>query len=238
VRAISILLLGAAAAAGQVFEVASIKPGDPASPESSWSEGNGEVKIRNMTLQKLILFAYTVKEYQVSGGPKWLDGDRFTIVARLENRERSRAVRGGDPRLHAAMQALLAERFQLAFHRETRDLPGYALLPAKSGFKLRPVEAEELNGWSTGSGNAKFTRSSLAEVASGLADIVGRPVADRTEIAGVYDVKLQWAPDDRPDAAGPSLFTALQEQAGLRLEARKVPVAILVVDRAEKPGEN
>lgn len=237
-RTIAVLLVAAGAAAGQVFEVASIKLGDPTSPESGWSEGNGEIHIRNMPLRRLVLYAYNVKEYQLSGGPKWIDNDGYTIVARLENRTPARVIQGGDPRLRTAMQALLADRFQLAIHRDTKDLPGYALVPAKSGFRLHTVDAQGMFGWSTGNGNAKFKHASLAEFASGLSDLVGRPVVDRTEIPGVYDIMLTWADENRPDAAGPSIFTALQEQAGLRLEARKVPVQVIVIDHAEKPGEN
>jgi uncharacterized protein (TIGR03435 family) len=237
-RAIAVLLLLAAAAAAQVFEVATIKPGDPTSPESGWSEGNGELHIRNTPLRGLVLYAYNVKAYQLSGGPKWIDDEGYTIVAKLENRTRTGMTRGGDPRLRAAMQALLAERFQLAIHRDTRELPGYALVPAKGGFKLSPLDAEGIPAWGTGSGNARFNHSSMAELASGLSNLVGRPVVDRTEIPGVYDVKLTWAPENQPDATGPSIFTALQEQTGLRLEARKVPVELIVIDKAEKPSEN
>jgi uncharacterized protein (TIGR03435 family) len=237
-RAIAILVLAVAPMAAQVFEVASIKPGDPTSPESGWNEGNGEIHIRNMPLRRLVLFAYNVKEYQLSGGPKWMDNEGYTIIAKLENRTRTGMIRGGDPRLRAAMQALLAERFQLAIHRDTRELPGYALVPAKGGSKLRPLDSEGIPAWGTGSGNARFNHSSMAELASGLSDLIGRPVADRTEIPGVYDVKLTWAPENQPDATGPSIFTALQEQAGLRLEARKVPVEVIVIDKAEKPSEN
>jgi uncharacterized protein (TIGR03435 family) len=237
-RAIGLLALLAAAAAGQGFEIASIKPGDPTSPESGWSEGNGEIHVRNMPLRRLVLYAYNVKEYQLSGGPKWMENDGYTIVARLESRTPARAIRGGDPRLRTAMQALLGERFQLAIHRDTRDLPGYALVPAKGGFKLHPVDAQGMFAWGWGNGNAKFSHASMAELASGLAELVGRPVVDGTEISGFYDVKLAWAPEDRPDETGPSIFTALQEQAGLRLEARKVPVQVIVIDKAEKPSEN
>jgi uncharacterized protein (TIGR03435 family) len=236
-RAIAVLLLAAAAAA-QVFEVATIKPGDPTSPESGWNEGNGEIHFRNMPLRRLVLFAYNVKEYQLSSGPKWIENDGYTIVAKLEDRTRARPSRGVDPRIRTALQALLAERFQLAIHRDTRELPGYALVPAKGGFKLRPLDSEGIPAWGTGSGNARFNHSSMTELARGLSDLVGRPVVDRTEIPGVYDVKLTWAPENQPDATGPSIFTALQEQAGLKLEARKVPVELIVIDKAEKPSEN
>jgi uncharacterized protein (TIGR03435 family) len=235
-RAIAILLLVAMAAAGQGFEAASIKRGDQTAPNSGWSQSPGRITIENMTLKQLVEFAFNVKEYQISGGPKWLDGDRFTIVAKMEgigNPSRT----GGDPRMRTAMKALLADRFQMVSHIEEKDLSGYALVLAKSGFKLKPVQNEEMTSNSWGNGKATFKHTPLAEFADALGTIIERPVVDQTEIAGVYDIKLEWSPDGRAEG-GPSIFTAIQEQLGLRLEARKVPAKLIVIDKAEKPGEN
>ena len=135
------------------------------------------------------------------------------------------------------MRVLLADRFQMVSHVETKELSGYALLPAKSGFKLKPVEPKDNTSNSTVNGRATFDHATLAAFAEGMCDVVDRPVVDETGIAGVYDIKLRWSPDDREEK-GPSLFTAMQEQLGLRLEARKVPAKLVIIDKAEKPIED
>jgi len=135
------------------------------------------------------------------------------------------------------MRVLLADRFQMVSHVETKELSGYTLLPAKSGFKLKPVEPKDNTSNSTVNGRATFDHATLAAFAEGMCDVVDRPVVDETGIAGVYDIKLRWSPDDREEK-GPSLFTAMQEQLGLRLEARKVPAKLVIIDKAEKPIED
>ena len=135
------------------------------------------------------------------------------------------------------MRVLLADRFQMVSHVETKELSGYALLPAKSRFKLKPVEPKDNTSNSTVNGRATFDHATLAVFAEGMCDVVDRPVVDETGIAGVYDIKLRWSPDDREEK-GPSLFTAMQEQLGLRLEARKVPAKLVIIDKAEKPIED
>jgi len=237
-RAMAILLLVSGAAAGQVFEAASIKPGDPAKSDGGWTQSPGRISIDNLTLKDLVQYAWNVQEYQIAGGPKWLGNARFTIVAKMEGiGDPGQLQPGGDPRVRAAMKALLAERFQLVAHIEKKELSGYALVPAKSGFKLKPVEAQDTLNTFVGNGKATLPHSGLPALAEALSPVVERPVINETGIQGVYDIKLEWSPEGRPDK-GPSLFTALQEQLGLRLEARKVPADIVVVDKAEKPGEN
>ena len=237
-RAMAMLLLLAVAAAGQVFEAAAIKAGDPAAPNSGWNQSPGRITIENMTLRPLVEYAFDVKEYQITGGPKWADTARYTIVAKMEHVDAETATRmSADPNIRAAMRVLLADRFQMVSHLETKELSGYALLPAKSGFKLKPVEPKNNTSNSTGNGRATFDHATLAAFAEGMCDVVDRPVVDETGIAGVYDIKLRWSPDDR-EAKGPSLFTAMQEQLGLRLEARKVPAKLVIIDKAEKPTED
>ncbi len=213
-----------------VFEAASIKGPNPAYSGSGWDSSTGRITVENMTLRQLVMFAYEVQWYQVAGGPKWLDDDGFTIVAKLEGR-------GGDPELRLAMQPLLAERFQLAVHKEKREMPAYALSVARGGFKLRPVEGghePSHNGWR---GKGEFQNTPMARFADFLGARVDRPVVDATGIQGAYDFTLEWTRDDGVDGR-PSIFTALQEQLGLKLEARKEPVEIIVIDRAKKPDEN
>ncbi len=223
-----------------VFEAASVKLGDQNSNDSGWNMTTGRIRIRNMTLKHLIMMAYKVKEYQIAGGPKWLDTDRYTIEARLED-SLSKALGNsdrGDDALCSAMQALLAERFQLAAHHETKTTPAYALTVARSGPKLQRAEHPDNSSWNWGRGRAIFKGANMDSFATTLSGILDRPVIDRTGIPGAFDFKLEWAPDDAADSSKPSLFSAIQEQLGLKLEAQRLPVEILVIDRAEKPGEN
>jgi uncharacterized protein (TIGR03435 family) len=147
------------------------------------------------------------------------------------------------------LQALLAERFQLAVHRETRDLPMYSLVVGKNGVKMQPTDPTVKSGTSLITQKMfKAQRSTVDSIAQGLAGVLGRPVKNETGLEGFYDFKMEWAPEPaagggRPDeraidTLGPSLFTAVQEQLGLKLEARKGPMEVIVVDRAQRPSEN
>jgi uncharacterized protein (TIGR03435 family) len=138
------------------------------------------------------------------------------------------------------LRSLLAERFKLRLHSEDRDVPLYALVVSKKGPKLREV-FEEIGTMSGGAGwlSGKLTLSALAQQ---LTSTVGRTVEDRTNIAGAFDIKLAWAPDGNNPAPDeqvkPSIFVAVQEQLGLKLESTKGPVKMMVIDRAERPSEN
>jgi uncharacterized protein (TIGR03435 family) len=154
------------------------------------------------------------------------------------------------------MQTMLAERFQLKTHRETKELPVYSLMVAKGGPKLEEAKSGSLRmNW--GLGQIAYQSAPLSMLTNTLTQLTGRLVLDQTGLTGTYDFTLKWTPDegqmqmfrrasDGPvnseaaasDAIGPSLFTALKEQLGLRLEATKAPVEMLVVDHAERPSEN
>jgi uncharacterized protein (TIGR03435 family) len=154
------------------------------------------------------------------------------------------------------MQTLLADRFHLQLHRETRELPAYTLTVAKGGSKLEQSKSRELRmNW--GMGRFDYRGAPMSMLATTLTQLAGRIVVDQTGLTGNYDLTLQWTPDEAqsqvfrragdwasageasiPDASGPSLFTALKEQLGLRLEATKAPIEMLVVDHAEHPSEN
>jgi uncharacterized protein (TIGR03435 family) len=184
--------------------------------------------------------AYGVEEPRILGGLKWLDEDRYNIEARA-------AGPAGDAELEVMLQSLLAERFKLSFHRETRALSGYALVVGKSGLKARPSEPDADSRTSSRWGSIEAAGCTMAHLALKLSEVLHLPVADFTAVPGEFDFKLEWTfddmqakpPDAVPDAAsGPSIFAALQEQLGLKLESRKVPAEVLVVDHAEKPSEN
>jgi uncharacterized protein (TIGR03435 family) len=150
------------------------------------------------------------------------------------------------------LRALLEDRFKLTLHREKKELPGYALVIGKSGLKVHEVEHEGKSWTRFGRGSLNGHEVSMSALADRLAGRLGRPVVDDTGVKGSFDINLEWTPDQSQprgpkesaeplpvdDGAGPTIFTALQEQLGLKLEPRKGPVEILVIDRVEKPSEN
>jgi uncharacterized protein (TIGR03435 family) len=142
-------------------------------------------------------------------------------------------------RTRVALQALLAERFQLAVHRETKTMPAYVLVVAKSGFKLKETKDDGRGmDMSANHGKLTFHKVSMESFARNLAGNLNSPVVDMTGIKGVFDLTLEWAQDEAEPGSGPSIFSALQEQLGLKLETQKAPVEMLVIDRIEKPSEN
>jgi uncharacterized protein (TIGR03435 family) len=245
IAAISVLLWavgGIAQTPAPAFEVASVKPSKAPAGHSGWHSRTGYVVLQNQTLKQLVQIAYHVKANQVSGGPKWCDSDRFDIEAKSDGP-------ANDAQLLTMLQTLLADRFQLAFHRETALFPGFALVVAKSGFKIRPVDAGEGERSNSNRGHYTAERVSMAKFAETLSRILRSPVVDRTGTTGVFSFQLEWTPDNAdapaPDGttpdmsnSGPSLYTVLQERLGVKLEAQKVSAEVLVIDRAEKPTEN
>ncbi|HEX4138276.1 MAG TPA: M56 and DUF3738 domain-containing protein [Bryobacteraceae bacterium] len=234
------------------FEVASIKP------NSSGLKGvcclvqpGGRLHATSATLKSMIEWAYGVQDYQISGGPTWLDSAGYDILAEpehasnpnWENRDYFRQM----------VQGLLAERFSLRLQRETKDLPIYELTIAKNGPKMKAFERPQNAGDTRihgGKGQLiaeKLTMNLLAQEV--LSNVLGRPVVDKTGLTAWYDFKLEWTPDEgvrgpdgqregAGDAAGPSIFSAVQDQLGLKLESTRGPVEILVIERAEKPDAN
>ncbi|HEV1286066.1 MAG TPA: TIGR03435 family protein [Bryobacteraceae bacterium] len=228
------------------FEVASIKPSAPGQRGFSIVPSpGGRLTMKNCTLKRLLAAAYHVQDFQVSGGPKWMDSDPWDIVAKAE----------GSPNLteHQLLELLrpvLADRFQTAFHWETKQQPRYLLVAGKGGSKLTEVKADggpEVNIRSRKMITGR--RAPVSQLVETLSWVLGRAVVDQTGLAGVYDFKLDWAPDElqltEPGSGGTagaepgsSLLAAIQEQLGLKLEPQKGPVEILVVDRAEKAASN
>ena len=223
------------------FEVASIKPSiaEPGSG-SGIATGIGRLTGRNVTLKRCMRSAYNVPESQVFGGPKWIDEDRYDIDAMA-------AGPAGDRDMMPMLETLLAERFKLVFHRETRPLPGYALVVGKKGLAAR----RSLPGASSVSASTRRSIEAkgcdMGCLSRKLAEVLHVPVSDSTTIKGEFDFKLEFLPEDleaKPASAGDatapglSIFAALEEQLGLKLEARKVPMRVLVIDSAEKASEN
>ncbi len=219
------------------FEVASIKPAPPPTgPGISvhTSSDQGRVTMSNVSLRDVLLQAYKIRGQQLST-PDWMDNTRFDIVAKIP----ADATKEQVP---AMLQTLLADRFRLVLHKESKIMPVYALVPTKSGPKLHPVDGEHgLHTNGTKAGTTMKGEVSMATLAEALSRNLDRPVVDMTGIPGAFEIEMSWRPDDAPADASdsPSLFTALQETMGLKLEARKAPLDYLVVDHAEKlPTEN
>ena len=244
-RAIAYAGITALAAFGQatpVFEVASIKPHPPPIQLVSISTSGTRVTIEANSLTNLVAYAYDLKRYQVIGGPNWAVDDRFDIAAKAEGDIAPTAAQ-----VKQMIQALLADRFQLKVHRETKEMPVYNLVVGKNGPKLkesapdaRPlVRMRDANGMI----HLIATSSPMQQLANQFSNANGvdRPVLDKTGLTGMYDFELDWsagygAPADGADEI--SIFTALQEQIGLKLEPAKAPMEVLVIDRAEKPSQN
>jgi len=250
------------------FEVASVKPnsGDDRRVGIQLQPGGG-LRTTGTTLKFLLTFAYDVRDFQVSGGPGWINSDRFDIVAKSERGSAESTAddmrKMTDAQLKTSvelvrqkLQALLADRFQLTLHHETKEQPVYALVIGKNGHKLQESQVKEGEGrhMMMNRGELDGDGVQLEFLASTLSSQLGRPVIDRTGLTGHYTFKLQWTPDPGqsmggplppgveapppPDPNGPSIFTAIQEQLGLRLESQKGPVDLIVIDRVEKPSEN
>jgi uncharacterized protein (TIGR03435 family) len=237
------------------FEVTTIKPAKPGSGHTITVNRSGIFNATSLSLSDLIKWAYDVHPRQITKGPAWIETEKFDITAKpdtpgIPNHEQVKAM----------MQKMLADRFQLAFHREKRDLPVYAIAIAKGGPKLTKSESPaNLPGFGMAPGRMMIRNATMAEVASVvLASILEQPVIDQTELGTTrYDFILKFTPDAQQlaqlglpgdgrgpappppgDDAPPDLFTAFQQQLGLRLESTKAQVDVLVIDKAEKPSEN
>jgi uncharacterized protein (TIGR03435 family) len=192
--------------------------------------GAGSIVLLGQTLKRLIVIAYGTKDNQVSGGPKWLDADRFDINAKAAG-----AV--GDPQLLAMLQTLLADRFHLVMHHEEKVASLYVLVAAKTGLKIHPVEGG-INSMRAGRGRISARGITMAKVADTLSRLISDPISDLTGAQGVFDIQLEWSTDGDATDTMSALSAAMQDQLGLKLELRKVPVDFVVIDNAEKPAEN
>jgi uncharacterized protein (TIGR03435 family) len=262
------------------YEAVTIKPSKGPGPDAKigmWSAPDG-FTAWFVTPQQMVstAYGYGVQRFRVSGGPAWLPSERFDIEAKMDatTADALAKLNPGERVLaqQKMLQALLADRFKLAVHRETRELLVYTLAVAKSGAKLQKAKSGDtyangikypdgtlagagaldggvFDGWITAQG------VTIANLAGELTEMLGHPVTDKTGMTGAYDFKLRFTPDDRLQVPGgaepnerprsslsnadePSLFVAVQEQLGLKLESGKGPVEIVVVDHIERPTGN
>jgi uncharacterized protein (TIGR03435 family) len=222
------------------FEVASIRPHAGEVTQVGVFISGPTVRIVAYGLTGLIMDAYRLQPYQISGLQAWMDSDRYDIVAKAPTEGALTSAN-----IEIMVRALLAERFSLKFHFEKRESPVYAMVAGKNGPKLKESTA---NQPSMTLRSARSTELTLAKATTGrLADQlsssgVDRPVIDKTGLAGCYDFQLSWTPQTggppAPDPGGVDIFTAIQEQLGLKLEPQKAPIEMLVIDHAERPSEN
>ncbi len=228
--------------AQQSFEVASIKVFDPSAGRSGFRlSPGGRLNATGVTLQQMVVEAYGVKRYQMSGGPAWLGDFRFNITAKAE----------GDPpreQMLKMLQALLEERFQLKVHRESKEGTVYHLVIAKGGPKLEPPKHADapprisISFEGTPDNKTSYTyrgeNATMAMLASQLAAVLERPVFDRTGIAGQFDFRVEFEADGANLDNSPFIFSALEKQVGVKLESAKGQVETFVIDHAEKPSGN
>lgn len=240
------------------FEVASVKPAKPPVDGRlmiGMSNDPGRINMTNVSLRELISSAYDVKQYQVSG-PEWINSTRFDVTA---------TVAAGTPKetIRLMSQNLLADRFHLAVHRDQKLTPLYALVNGKSGFRLKPSEGSGKGMSRMMPGRLDAQKMTLAGFSDMLSRMLDRPVVDQTKLEGSYDFTLEWTPDESQmqqmklafrdagpgpggaghsvpastDIEGPSIFAAVEEKLGLKLEARSLPMDVLVVDHADQVPE-
>ncbi|MGA1982005.1 MAG: TIGR03435 family protein [Acidobacteriaceae bacterium] len=247
------------------FEVATVKPIDPKNPHPPSVTISGDrFEATGMTLNELIKIAYDLNygaDRQVYGGPAWTGSTRFDVEASEDPalgkklQELSSEERG--KQLREMLRGLLAERFKLALHHQSSEFSIYELVTAKNGSKLMPSVAQAASSsedssskprsWIrfAGIGVLEGNDADLATLVTALSmqpEIGGRLVMDKTGLTGKYDFTLKWTPDMGAGApgtdAGPSLFTALQDELGLRLQPTKAPVDVIVIDHVELPSAN
>jgi len=254
VTILAALALGAAAQTAS-FEVASIKPNHSGeNPYSVRIVPGGSVRTLNASLQAIITTAYQIPDFELAAGPAWLTTEKWDIEAKGP-------AAAPPQQVLEMLRVLLADRFQLKVHTESRRMAIYALLVAKNGPKLEPSHIEcfdptagipapapnarPCGGFNRGPAQMLGARISMPGLAKTLSRVVGRTVVDKTGIDGSYDITLNWKPDEllQPDqdsaaSESASLFTAIQEELGLRLEAQRGPVDILVIDSADRASAN
>jgi len=245
-----------AATPSLTYDVASIRPHAAGDGSMSIYDNPREAKysVTGMTIKNVIEIAYGVEDFQVIGGPSWLDSEHFDIRAESDSSgsDQLAKLNSCDAR-HAKqhmLQALLADRLKLTIHRGAKEATGYDLVLAKSGPRLQ--ESKSPGPDEAGGGMSMYGRRqgyevtaqsySMPLIASWLISAVHGPVIDKTGLTAKYDLKLQYSDQDAlsrsAQDAWPSLFTALQEQLGLKLQPARVPLETIVIDRIEHPSEN
>lgn len=256
------------------YEVTSIKANKSGEGITKFFYSPDGLDATNVSLRMLIQHAYGIEEQQLAGAPSWLDSERYDVNAKMDpsvaDQLRKLDPEEGRTARQKMLQSLLADRLKLVIHRDSKELPIYALAVAKNGPKLQEAKPGDTypNGIKgpNGVGAAGMMRMGYGELTAQGVPIISmvrsltmqlhRTVIDQTGLTGKYDFSLHWTPDDgalsvkdgagslpagssaASDSSGPSIFTAIQEQLGLKLESKKGPVEIVVIDHVERPSPN
>jgi uncharacterized protein (TIGR03435 family) len=235
------------------FDVTSVKPNTSGEQGGSSSARPGRYRGVNVTLRRVIGLAYRPVQ-EIEGGPAWIDTERFDIEGRIDGAPTQ-------PEMLEMLRSLLTDRFKLVVHKEVRQMPAFALMVARADGRLgpqlrrtdpcvtpppgsdtQPSTGPRCGGFSVGNGALTGTGVTMTQLAGELPSATeGRHVVDRTGLGGAFDVSVTWnanalSPTGEPANAAPSIFAALQEQLGLRLEATTAPIEVIVIDRAERPA--
>lgn len=241
------------------FDVTSVKQNKGESSMMRWQYTADGISLMNLSLTNIVASAYNVKQYLISGGPSWINSTSFDVDAKVAPDDVASFKKLSPSQRRLMLQKLLADRFHLAVHFETKPLPVYDLVIAQDGPKFKaaapdpppPPDADPANPpkpkgmLRMGPGMVNFQDMPMSAFVAQLGYAVGREVIDKTALTGKYDLELRWTPDNSPATsetekadAPPNIFTALQEQLGLKLEASKGPVQTLVIDHVEMPSAN
>jgi len=225
------------------WEVVTVKPGDPDGRDSGFQLHGRNVEIKRKTVKSMLLFGYGVNKKEIVNAPDWIDSELWDVKGVPDV--------PGQPSLkqyQSMTRKALAERFGLVTHMEQREMEVYAITLAKGGPKMTP-SAGDPNGLPDESDNenggqmtVQMENTSMGELALMLRFMMDRPVVDQTGLTGRYDFKLQWTSDESKaptdGSAPPAIFTAIQEQMGLKLEPVKAQTDVMVIDKVERPGAN
>jgi uncharacterized protein (TIGR03435 family) len=259
------------------FEVASVKKNPSGNQGGSFgARPGGQIVVTNNTLRNIVRNVWNVQDFQIVGGPEWINQDRWDVNAKApesliqQHPQQQQTVQQQQQQLLMMMRTMLADRFQLVVHNEKREMPVYAIVLARPDGRFGPqLKRSELDcnalaeaikrgeatppprspdrpfcGTRTGAGTIMTSGVQMADFARNLSPSTGRIVLDRTGLTGPFDIELKFTPDPLRPGVGdpatdvPSLFVAIQEQLGLKLEAVRAPVDVLVIDSAERPSEN
>ena len=223
------------------FAVATIKPHDPDSKRQGFDNSGDRVMVYNQSVAGMMQFAYSIHARQMAGLPDWALHDRWDVDGKTDT--------PGEPSLkqqQEMLQKLLADRFRLKFHREQRVMDAYAIHVAKGGPKLKPAANPDAEADEQGNGHGTeqtitYTSVTMKEFAFGSQFMMDRPVVDQTGLTGRYDFSFRYTDDEAHTTdpnAPPGLFTAVQEQLGLKYEPVNAPVEVFVIDSVERPTAN
>lgn len=227
------------------WEAATVKPGDPNDTSSTISIHRRRVTVKNEPVMALLKFAYSVQGgSQIVDAPEWMKTERWDVSGVPDAPGKPNL-----PQFQSMMRKLLAERFGLKLHKEQREMPVFALTVAKGGVKLEKSVNQSLGPGNNGGGAGgiethHYTNTAMPDLALMLMIYGDRPIVDRTGLEGRYDFDLRWTKDETSAAAAttadapPGLFTAVQEQLGLKLEATKAMADVVVIDKVERPEAN